>query len=250
MSCEIHRDRTFLVTGASSGIGRAVTMMLLQRSAKVVGVSRRALIFTAAEVDAVDTDNFRSIQCDLSDFESLSELLEPEVKRISADVSYPLIGVALCHGYGDFGSVEQFSNERISRLINTNLTSHIMIARLILPVLKTAGSGDLVFIGSESSLKGGKKGAIYCATKFGLRGFVQSLRPECASANVRIGIVNPGMVDTDFFNHLDFTPGEVRDNRLHAETVANAVMSIFEMPQGAVMDEVSLSPLKTVIRNK
>ncbi len=246
----MYANRTFLVTGASSGIGHAVTTALLSRSAKVIGVSRREPELTPTEMHDFDSENFQFLGCDLSDFESLSNSLEPEIRRLRKEKSHPLDGVVLCHGYGDFGAVEQFSNERISLLIDTNLTSHIMICRLVLPVLKTVGAGDLIFIGSESSLKGGKKGAVYCATKFGLRGFAQSLRQECATSNVKVSIVNPGMVDTGFFDDLDFAPGESQDNQLHAETVAKAVMAIFDMPSGSVVDEINLSPIKTVIRNK
>ena len=58
------------------------------------------------------------------------------------------------------------------------------------------------------------------------------------------------MVDSEFFKDLDFEPGESEDNHLQANTVAQAIMSVLAMPAGSVMDEVNLSPLKTVIRNK
>ena len=243
-------DSIFLVTGASSGIGKAICLSLLRRSVEVIGVSRTSVEFTPSESADIDPSQFQWLCCDLADFGALSTILGGELKALATRKPVSLGGVVLCHGYGDFGAVEQFSNKRIARLIDTNLTSHIMISRLVLPMLKTAGQGDLIFIGSESSLKGGKKGAVYCATKFGLRGFAQSLRQECSTANVRVSIVNPGMVETAFFDELDFEPGESRENRLHAQTVADTVMGVFDMPKGSVIDEINLSPLKTVIRNR
>ena len=229
----------YLVTGASSGIGLAVVRALLRLGGNVIGVARRPV-----ELEISYETNLRSICCDLSDFEMLSSKVSETLR------GNPLSGAVLAHGYGDFGSVEQFSISRIERLISVNLTSHIVLSRLIVPALKSNGGGDLVFIGSESALNPGRKGAIYCGTKFGLRGFAQSLRLDCAGANVRVGIVNPGMVETPFFDDLDFEPGESPDNRLQPKMVADAVMTMLKLPGGAVLDEINLSPLKTVIRKK
>lgn len=238
---------TFLVTGASSGIGAAVSRLLLDDGAQVVAVARRQM--TGGNISGKkrgsEQHNFQAIQCDLSDFESLHELIGHALKNISG-----LRGVVLCHGYGDFGSLEEFSVARIKRQIDTNLTSVMLIARLVMPIMKKQGHGDLVIIGSESALKGGKKGAVYCAAKFGLRGFAQSLRAECATSGVRVAMVNPGMVDTEFFDDLDFAPGESKDNALQAEDVADAVKTILNMPAGSVIDEINLSPQKSVVRNK
>lgn len=185
------------------------------------------------------------MQCDLSDFNALDEVLGQTLNRLTN-----LDGVVLCHGFGDFGSLEEFSVARIKRQINTNLTSSILISRLAIPIMKKQGRGDLVIIGSEAALKGGKKGAVYCATKFGLSGFVQALRQECAASGVRVAIVNPGMVDTEFFANLDFTPGQSRDNALQADDVASAVKTILDMPTGSVIEQINLAPQKFVLRNK
>jgi short-subunit dehydrogenase len=218
--------------------------MLLDSGASVIGVSRRK---SSPQNLAVyrDTRRLQLLQCDLSDFVSLDRLFSETLKQIPR-----LDGVILCHGFGDFGSLEEFSVSRIEQQIDTNLTSNILISRLVIPKMKAQKCGDLILIGSESSLKGGKKGAVYCAAKFGLRGFVQALRQECASNNVRVAIVNPGMVDTEFFDKLDFAPQESRANMLQAKDVASAVKTILDMPAGSVVDEINLSPQKTVIRNK
>ncbi len=240
--------KTFLITGASSGIGAAVLRLLLECGAEVVAVSRRKIAHqkNSGEKCGVRAQKkFQSIQCDLSDFASLQRLIGQALKNIAC-----LDGVVLCHGLGDFGSLEEFSVARIKRQIDTNLTSIILITRLVTPIMKKQGRGDLVIIGSESAHRGAKKGAVYCASKFGLRGFAQALRAECAASGVRVAIVNPGMVDTEFFNELDFSPGESRDNALQAQDVASAVKTILDMPAGSVIDEINLSPQKSVVRNK
>ena len=249
-------DRFFLVTGVSSGIGYAVARRLLLSGLSVLGIGRRKMSRDDLLPDLASLDGnqrigrFQWFPLDLSDLNALTPGVKSVLREGERQFNCTLAGAVLCHGYGDFGALEQFSADRIQALVNTNLTSHMLISRLVLPILKTQKAGDMIFIGSESALQGGKKGAIYCATKFALRGFAQSLRDECASAGVRIGLVNPGMVDTPFFDALDFTPGESEDNYLQADTVAQAVLSMLFMPKGTVVDEMNVSPLKTVIRNK
>ncbi|MCY3768384.1 MAG: SDR family NAD(P)-dependent oxidoreductase [Gammaproteobacteria bacterium] len=231
------------MTGAGSGIGRAVSGRLAADGANVLAVSRQPEGNAAGCLPA--SGSFRYFQCDLSD----SSDLDLKISRILRETGV-LDGVILCHGYGDFGSLEEFSASRIQQLVDTNLTSYAMILRLVVPRLKRQRQGDVVVIGSESAMSGGKRGAVYSAAKFGLRGLVQALRKECAPSHVRVSIINPGMVDTPFFDALDFAPGESPDNFLVSADVASAVCSVLEMRPGSVVDEINLSPLKTVIRNK
>ena len=80
------------------------------------------------------------------------------------------------------------------------------MTRALIPLMKKQKKGKIIFIGSDSALQGGKQGSIYSVAKFGLRGFSQALRDECAKSKVHISIVNPGMVRTDFFDELSFSP--------------------------------------------
>ena len=76
------------------------------------------------------------------------------------------------------------------------------------------------------------------------------MREECGKSGLRVGIVNPGMVDTDFFDELAFAPGEEDVQHIRADDVADAVMLMLNQPSGTVVDEINLSPLNKVIRNK
>ena len=109
---------------------------------------------------------------------------------------------------------------------------------------------DLIFIGSEAALVGSRKGSIYCASKFALRGFSQALRDECAKSSVRVSLINPGMVKTDFFQTLTFKPGEHESQHLLAEDVADAVSYIINARKGIIIDEINLNPANNVIQFK
>ena len=230
-------DRTILVTGASSGIGHAITTLLLRRGYRVIGLARD---FSKA---AFDSENFVAISIDLSRLDELAARLEILIQKEPA-----IDGVILCAGSGRFGSLEEFSHTQIRALIELNLTSPIYLARTLIPGMKQRASGDIIFMGSEAARTGGKRGAVYSAAKFGLRGLAQSLRQECAASGVRVSIVNPGMVKTAFFDELDFQPGDAPDNYILPEDVALAVLAILETRTGTVFDEINLSPQKKVIR--
>jgi len=231
--------RTVLVTGASSGIGRAIARNLLQQGHHVIGVSRDSGKFIR------QMDNFSPVQMDLS---RLSDI--PQKIR-ELEQAFPKIdAVVFCAGMGQFGSVEEFSYAQIEDLMTLNFTSQAFLVKALLPALKRKNHGDLIFIGSEAALKGSRKGAIYCAAKFAVRGFTQALREECGKSNVRVCLINPGMVKTAFFEQLSFEPGDDQSNFIEPEDVAEAVSYVLNSRAQIVIDEINLSPLNKVVKFK
>jgi len=229
--------KTILVTGASSGIGRATTTLLLEQGYRVTGLARDFSKFPCHD------RHFTAVSMDLSDLDSLPDRLDELIRKEPA-----IDGVVCCAGSGRFGSLEEFSCAQIRTLLDLNLTSQVCLVRTLLPGMKQRKSGNIIFMGSEAALAGGKRGAIYSAAKFGLRGLAQALRQECAASGIQISIINPGMVNTAFFDELDFRPGDAADNYILPEDVARTVLLILEARQGTVFDEINLSPQKKVVR--
>ncbi|MDC1355950.1 SDR family oxidoreductase [Pseudomonadota bacterium] len=233
------KDKCFLVTGSSSGIGRAITIKLLDSGAKVIGIARNH------SKPKLEHKNYLTYSIDLSKFNDLEKI----IKKIIQD--HPEInGLISNAGYGEFGPLENFSVNDISSFFSMNLTSHIIITKCLLPHLKKKEIGDIIFMGSEASLTGEKNGTLYCSAKFGLRGFSQALRKDVSNSNIRVCIINPGMVRTNFFNSLKFSPGEDINNAVSEEDISNAVLSILTLGRNTVVDEINLSPLKKVIKFK
>ncbi|MGH8475482.1 MAG: SDR family NAD(P)-dependent oxidoreductase [Methylococcales bacterium] len=231
--------RCVLITGASSGIGQAVARALLAKDHRVIGVSR------TIQESAFENPHFRALRIDLADLENLPDRCSEILK------SHPdLDSAVLCAGAGRFGCLEEFSCDQIRQLMDLNFTSPAFIARSLVPHFKRKPRSDLIFIGSEASLRGSRKGTIYCATKFALRGFSQALRDECGKSGLRVSLINPGMVKTRFFDELDFTHGESPNQAIEAEDVAEVVCSIFDLRAETVLDEINLSPQNKVIRFK
>ncbi|MFV2055362.1 MAG: SDR family oxidoreductase [Thiohalomonadales bacterium] len=233
-------DSTYIVTGASSGLGLAIASMLLQNNHTVIGIGRHVTSCALA--------NNKNFLCTRMDFSQLQtsiaamEELKPSVKQLS--------GIICCAGFGKFGALEQLSHQQILDQLNVNLTAHIMLCKTFVPLLKQQRSGNILFIGSDAALRGTQQGSIYCASKFALRGFSQALRQECSRNHVRVGIINPGMLDTPFYNNLAFKPGPSPENTIDIDTLCDTVQLIINSPSQLVFDEITISPLKHVVEKK
>lgn len=233
------KPRTALVTGASAGIGRAITQRLLTDGHTVIGVARDFGKFPC------DDQRFHAEPLDFDDLDGLPARLE-RIRRRHPSVD----AVVCCAGRGRFGALEEFSCAQIRALMDLNFSSQACVVRTFLPDMKRAGFGDLLFMGSESALAGGPRGAIYSASKAALRGMAQALRGECARRGVRVTVINPGMVKTGFFDELEFEPGGDEENYVLPEDIAGTVALVLAARRGTVFDEINLSPLKKVVRKR
>ena len=225
-----NNPKTALITGASSGIGLSTAKLLLEKGYRVIGLSRRG------QSPELEHTLFTGIKLDLVDLQKVDQCVGELIKQYAFDC---FIHAA---GSGHFGSIEQFSVKQIDQAMQVNLTSALILSRQLIPVFRRRKQGRMIFIGSESSLIAGRKGALYSAAKFGLRGMCQALRQDCASDRVNISLVNPGMVRSPFFNDLAFGPGEKPENAIEIEDIAKLIWQIMESSNDLVFDEVNVSP--------
>ena len=233
------KNKCVLVTGSSSGIGYEIAFKLLDLGVKVIGIARNHDRFK------LENKNYITYNCDVSTPKKLEILL----KQILKD--HPEINCLISNaGYGDFGPLENFSTLQIDNFISTNLTSHLVITKLLLPHFKRIKMGDIIFIGSEAGLLGAKNGSLYCAAKFGLRGFSEALRKDVANKNIRVSIINPGMVKTDFFANLNFEPGDDQGNSISLEDISSTVIYILRLSRNTNIDEINISPSNKAIKFK
>ena len=220
-----------LITGSSRGIGRAITEKLLSDGFKVIGLARDHSQYSPV------CSHYIPLTIDLSQVEILDAFMLNTVKpfgHINAFISNA--------GFGDFKNLENFSSTQIQKYFNVNLIAQIIISRHVVSDMKIAREGDIIIIGSEASLVGKRKATLYSAAKFGLRGFSQSLRDEVGVSGVRVCLVNPGLVRTQFFDQLTFEPGDRYDNAILPDDVAKIVLEALKTRRGTIIDEINLSP--------
>ena len=233
------KDKCVLVTGSSSGIGYEITSNLLDLGAKVIGIARNH------DKSNLENKNYITYNCDVSVHDKLEILLKQILKN------HPQINCLISNaGYGNFGPLENYSTSQINKFLSTNLTSHLVITKHLLPHFKRNKIGDIIFIGSEAGLSGAKNGSLYCTAKFGLKGFSEALSKDVVNNNIRVSIINPGMVRTDFFENLNFEPGDSEENAISLRDVSSTVAYILGLSRNTIVDEINLSPLKKAIKFK
>ena len=228
-----------LISGSSSGIGRAISEKLLDNGIKVIGLARDHSKFVPIGKDYVP------IEIDLSKVKKLPELIKPILKQ-NPDIDIFVSSA----GYGEFKSLENFSGPQIENFINLNLVSHIVLCRAIVAHMKSQGKGDIFILGSEAGVIGKKKATLYSAAKFGLRGFAQALRNEAGPAGVRVCLINPGMVRSPFFDTLEFEPDGLETNAIETEDIAKIVFDFLGTRHGTIIDEINLSPASKSLKFK
>jgi hypothetical protein len=219
-----------LITGVSRGMGQAIASQLLQEKFSVVGISRTD--------PGINHAQFQHWKYDLQQLNAVEEISR-EIKELDV-----LINNA---GIGYFRSLANLRDQEIQAMLNLNLRVPILLTKKLLPKLLKS-QGHVINIGSQSSLKGEKMGTGYCATKYGLRGFSEALFAECRNHQVKVTLINPGIVKTSFFDDKDFVPEDHELCYITPEDIAQTVSDVLKMREGSVVREVSVLPQKHVLR--
>ncbi|MEK6272602.1 MAG: SDR family NAD(P)-dependent oxidoreductase [Actinomycetota bacterium] len=172
-----------LLTGATGGLGQAIARALAERGATLVLSARKA---EALRELAESLPGEHGIApADLA--------VEGAAERLGADAGEVDCLVANA-GLPGTGAIESFSPEEVTRALRVNLEAPIMLARELAPGMSERGDGHLVFVSSLAGKAPSPRSAIYCGTKFGLRGFALSLRADLARTGVGVSLVLPGFI--------------------------------------------------------
>ena len=224
-----------LITGAGRGIGAAIALRLADLGAKLVlcGRSRSKLEETASRIAQAGAA-VESMSCDVADIASV-EALARQVDSVFGRLDV-LVNNA---GVGDFsGPLHQLSPETWHQIMNTNLTGVYHTIRAFAPIMIRARSGHIINISSLAGKNALPNGAAYAASKWGLNGLSVSVAEELRAYSIRVSVVCPGSVHTEFSPHA----GKSSSKMLQPEDVAHAVgMLVTQSPQSFI-SEVLLRP--------
>jgi NAD(P)-dependent dehydrogenase (short-subunit alcohol dehydrogenase family) len=195
-------DRVAVVTGAGSGIGRAVAVRLAAEGARVAALDVAADNL-ASSVAAITDEGHRAaaFRCDVTSEASVAEAVTAVVEGLG-----PPTVVCNVAGIGGFYNTVDMPTQRWNQILAVNLTGPFLVCRATLPYLLEDG-GSIVNVASNTALMGQAYSAAYCASKAGLLMFSKALAAEFVSRGVRVNVVAPGGVDTPLIGAFELPEG-------------------------------------------
>jgi len=234
---------TCLVTGASSGIGKALSILLLENGYRVIGTSRKT-----GSLNELSTDYsgmFHALELDVDDEGSVSSLFDrlPE--------SWRVIDVLINNAGSDIGGRKRFDQGNVQdwiNTINTNANGVIRVTYKVVQGMVERNIGDIINIGSTSGLDPVPMTAAYSASKHAVNGLSESLRKEYENTGIRVMHVLPGMVRTQFAANRfgSEQQGEAFYDDfgkwLHPEDVASSVLFVLQQPRHVVISQLVVIP--------
>jgi NAD(P)-dependent dehydrogenase (short-subunit alcohol dehydrogenase family) len=240
--------RVAVVTGGSSGLGRASAISLAAAGARVaiLGRSLTDLQITLQSVldhGEVPGPAALAIPVDLADANALAHAMH-EVREQLGPVDI-LVNAA---GTDTPGSIEELDVEGWDRVLNVNLRAVFLLSKEVFPGMRAGGGGTIINIGSVAGRRGWANASAYCASKFALTGLTQATAAEGRAHGIRVCLLYPGAMDTNWGawspEDRDSTSGRAAAaESMPPDHVAELITWIAQSPADIVLNEVTVTPL-------
>lgn len=225
-------DKVVVVTGGSTGIGRAIAERFAAEGASVVVASRRLAICQQV-VTEIESRRGRAhaVQCDVTKEEDVKRLAEEAIKRYNGlDIWVNNAGVMITR------ELTATATEEYDRVLDTNLKGTYFGCREAFRVMKASGGGVIINMSSVAGKEAWAGLGLYSASKFGVQGLSQALADEGTPYNIKVSAVCPGAVNTDLLRGKGLAP----DAMIQPEDVADAVLYLALLPKNVVVKELVL----------
>ena len=223
-----------IVTGASSGIGAEFSKMLIEAGARVYGVARSIDKLKALQERL--GEQFVPVQLDLTKNAAVEAWIDTTFKNKTPDV---LVNNA---GLGYFADVDELSVEQWDTMMNVNLSGVFYLTRKVVPLMKeNPAVCHIVNIASVAGLMGTPQISAYNATKFGLRGFSESLFKELRFDGIKVSCFFPGSIATNFFDSIESV--HLHPNMMQPVDISNTLKYVLETPDNFLINEITMRPL-------
>lgn len=238
-----------IVTGASSGIGEATAIALAAAGAKVTIAARRSnrlasVVDRIAQETGSDRKAVLSVTADLADEAQVIEVVQKTQAEFGrVDILVNNAGVML------LGMIDGANTEDWRRMIDINVLGLMYATHAALPLMKAQGSGHIVNISSVAGRHANAGTGVYNATKWAVGAFSESLRKEVYQNNIRVTIIEPGLVATELPQHITDSAAKERASsfygslkNLESEDIANAILYAVTQPSHVNVNEILIRP--------
>jgi NADP-dependent 3-hydroxy acid dehydrogenase YdfG len=232
------RGRKALITGGTTGIGRAIAILLASEGAKVFVCGRTPEHLEDALERIREVGEGDGINIDLTREEDVEKFVEEGAKYLGG------IDLAVINAGLPADGVEKTEIEKIRYIVDTNLTHMMTTAKRVTD--KMSAGSDILFIGSMSAVSREGSSTVYTATKTGVQAFAEALRKELAEKDIKVGNIEPGLVGTDM--QTPDIPLEKQREMIHqakmlrAEDIAAAAHFLLTQPRRTVVSLMRVEP--------
>jgi NAD(P)-dependent dehydrogenase (short-subunit alcohol dehydrogenase family) len=234
-------NNSAVVTGAGSGVGRAIALLLAQNGWRVALIGRREDSLKETMILAKETaSRCLAYPCDISKPELVTAMAKA-VSKTLGDISL-LVNAAGTNTPAR--SLKELSFEKYRELVETNLTGAYLCLQAFLPGMRERRAGTIINIVSDSAKQASAKaGPAYVVSKFGLLGLTQSINAEERANGIRACAILPGDIDTPLLDKRPAPPpAEARKSMLRSEDVAQCAWLAISLPDRAVVEELVIRP--------
>lgn len=223
-------EKVFIVTGGSSGLGKAI--------AHELNINLASVVITGRDLeklkDVADEIGVLYFHADVTNDQQIEELFEFTLHNFGK-----IDGVINNAGIGGWAPIEEMTREALREVFEVNVFGAAMMAAAAARVYKKQKFGSIVNIASTAALKGYKNGTIYASSKFALRGMSQCWQAELRPYNVRVILVNPSEVPTAF-GVEDREERSLEEKKLTPKEIADTVIAALKMSDRGFIPEVSV----------